>query len=307
MDRTETISSYAQWAYPAVHQDSAVIVTETPDAFRFITQPDHAQLASQFARHWGRKDFEIPSPFKSVVLAAEIHDDGWFQYDRRPRLTVDGSPENFTELDGSTWIDIYERGIAHAVETDRYAGLLVSMHGTGLRRRQYGLSPSWPDTPQAFREFVAREESRQRELLSSMVNDAGKDHISEADERFLADLHETGTGPEESDSLLWRNYRFLQSWDTLSLACCTTPSPPGRHVIGNVPKTPGEGSISLTLGTADDNVITVDPYPFTSEALPIRVPIRVVDKSEFSTADGLLDAYYAQGREDLAYTLRPSE
>ena len=39
-------------------------------------QIDHSRVAGYFAAHWGNKDFDRPSPYDSVVLAAGEHDIG---------------------------------------------------------------------------------------------------------------------------------------------------------------------------------------------------------------------------------------
>jgi hypothetical protein len=41
-------------------------------------QIDHSRVAGFFAAHWGNKDFDRPSPYDSVVLAAGEHDIGWW-------------------------------------------------------------------------------------------------------------------------------------------------------------------------------------------------------------------------------------
>ena len=119
-----------------------MIVAETAAGYQFVTQPDHAALAGQFADHWGREEFDRPEPFAPVVLAAYAHDDGWRDYDRRPHLDGAGHPVDFRDMPPDVWTDLYDDGIDAVAETDTYAGLLVSMHGAGLRNQRYGLSPA---------------------------------------------------------------------------------------------------------------------------------------------------------------------
>ncbi len=284
-----------------------MIIAETSQAYRFVTQPAHARLAGRFARHWGGNGFDPPTPFPSVVMAAESHDDGWLRYDRCPRLSADRTPETFTELGAATWIDIYDRGIDAAVSTDRYMGLLISMHGTGLRRQRYGLSPSWPDTPRAFEEFVGRQEANQRRLLEGIQEAPDDDRISEPDARLLEELHATGTAPAKSESRLWTNYRLLQAWDTLSLAYCTTMQPPARPVIGNVPQGRAASTTTLSLDAIDGNRLTVEPYPFSVEPLDLQMPFRRVEKAAFETEDELLNAYHAAARDYVEVSMHSAE
>lgn len=138
-----------------------MIVAETATGYQFVSQPAHAALAGQFADHWGTDRFDRPDPFASLSLAAYAHDDGWYDYDRRPHLDAAGKPVDFREMPPSTWIDLYDEGIDAVVASDTYAGLLVSMHGAGLRNQRYGLSPGWPATPPEFEGFLEREHRRQ--------------------------------------------------------------------------------------------------------------------------------------------------
>lgn len=276
-----------------------MIVAETVDGFRFITQPDHAALAGQFADAWGNDRFELADPRAAVALAAHTHDDGWGPYDRRPHLHDDGSPVDFYELDAEPWTDLYERGIDAVAELDPYAGLLVSMHGSGLRRRRYGLSPEWPDTPEAFAAFVEREERRQRELLGAI-----DDRVDDEDAHLLDAIHETGTAPPDTASTLWTHYRLLQAWDALSLSFCTTVDPPGSPAVASVPTGPGDPEETLHTERVDADRFQVSPWPFETETLDVSVPTRTVRTDAFDDEAELLDAYYAAGLDRLTLTLQ---
>ena len=252
-----------------------MIVAETAGGYRFVTQPAHARLAGAFAAHWGDGALATPTPLPSVVLAAERHDDGWWRYDRRPHLDDDGRPLGFTNVPDAVWADLYDRGIASVSALDAYAGLLVSLHGTGLRRRRYGLSPSWPDAPPAFAAFVERHETGQRSLLAGLL-DAGSDRVSAADRELLRALHATGEPPDGHASRLWTNYVLLEAWDSLSLAVCRTTTPPASTSVGPVPLADGT-TATLSLERRDDGVLGVEPYPFDVEPLELAVEARTVD------------------------------
>jgi len=280
-----------------------VIVAETPAGFRFVTQPAHARLAGRFAASWGAGGFDRPEPRSAVLTAADVHDDGWAPYDRRPHLGDDGAPVDFVELDAATWVPRYEAGIDAAVARDPYAGLLVSLHGAGLRRRRYGLSPSWPEPPSAFDAFVESEEARQRELLAAMRRD-GDDRVTPADADLLERLHETGGPPPDATSRLWANYARLQAWDTLSLACCRTASPPAYDALDGVPRGPGRPDATLSLSALGGDAIGVEPYPFDADPLAVEVPARTVDRDACTSDDALAAAYAAAEPEPIRLTLR---
>ena len=283
-----------------------VIVAETAEAYRFVTQPDHAELAGTFAEHWGNGAFDPPEPRASVVLAAHDHDDGWIDYDRRPHLDEDGTPVDFREMPAGPWIDLYDGGIEAVSSVDPYAGLLVSMHGAGLRSRRYGLSPDWPETAPAFSGFVERQEDRQAELARSIRDADGPARLDDADLDLLAALHESGGPPDDAlaaASRLWRNYRLLQAWDTLSLSFCTSVSPPSYPAIDSVPTGEVGATETLSIEAVGNDGFRVEPYPFDVDPLDVSVPTRTVAKGAFEDDDGLFRAYYGTDREPEEFTL----
>ncbi|MFB6228947.1 MAG: DUF3891 family protein [Halobacteriales archaeon] len=280
-----------------------MIVAETGDHVRFVTQPDHADLAGRFADRWGNERFDRPEPYPEVMIAAYNHDVGWWEYDRGPHLGEDGRPIDFRGMPPGAWIDLYERGIDTVVEIDAYAGLLVSMHGVGLRNRRYGLSPSWPPTPPEYGAFVDRQEALQSRLLGELREG---NRLSEADADLLSTVHESGDGTGH-DSRLWTNYRLLQAWDTLSLAFCTTGSPPGFDEIRAVPNGGANGNETLSIDRVAPGEFQVTPYPLDTSPLAVSVPTRTVRKETFDGEDGLLRAYYRADREREAFTIRAGE
>ncbi|MFC7138844.1 DUF3891 family protein [Halosimplex aquaticum] len=287
-----------------------MIVAETEGGYQFVTQPDHAALAGQFADHWGTGDagpgatrFDRPEPFAPLALAAYAHDTGWRDFDRHPRLGDDGDPIDFREMPAGPWIDLYDDGIDAVVEADDYAGLLVSMHGAGLRKRRYGLSPGWPETPDEFREFVAREERRQDRLAERLRADDARPLLTDADRDLLDSLHGSEGVPDGYDGRLWADYRRLQAWDELSLAFCVTADPPGYDEIEGVPTTGARDGAALSITPVGTDEYRVDPYPFDESPLDVSVPLRRVDGDAFSDEDSLVRAYYEAGRETRSITL----
>jgi hypothetical protein len=290
-----------------------MIVAETETGFQLTTQPAHAALTGQLAQHWGNDRFEAPAPEAAMVIAATAHDDGWLRFDRRPRLG-DDAPLDFKEMSAGVWIDLYDEGIEAVVDIDPYAGLLVSMHGSGLQRGWYGhFAPALPARPTpapAYAPFVDREETRQTELLEKLREGNGvySEWISAADERILATIHEEGTGPETAGaaSRLWHNYALLQVWDHLSLAFCTAVPPPSRDSIPQVPTVAGEPTETLRITALGGEVFRIRPYPFDRSPLSLQVPTRIVPQTAIDGDDEgkLVRAYYAADREHREFTLR---
>ena len=133
-----------------------------------VYQIDHTRLSGFLAAHWGNEVFASPKPFASVVLAAQEHDCGWWNWAIKPTLNVEGYPPDYQRFwmgtagiaEGSedrarAWVSFYRDGIDRVREQDPYAGLLVLMHGTGLLSQGHGVRTNLPDmranpTAQAF-------------------------------------------------------------------------------------------------------------------------------------------------------------
>src|SRR6516165_9136312 len=63
-----------------------MIIAENSEYYRMISQNDHGDLAGQFAAHWGNEQFARLEPYQSMVLAAETHDNGWWDWDIYPSI-----------------------------------------------------------------------------------------------------------------------------------------------------------------------------------------------------------------------------
>ena len=275
-----------------------MIVAEADGTVQFVTQPAHAALAGQFADHWGGA-VESPAPRAPAVHAAYAHDDGWLAYDRVPHLHDDGRVVDFRSVPDEVWVDLYEEGVDTVAAADAYAGLLCSLHGAGLRRRRYGLSPSWPDTPPAFEAYVAREEDRQARLATDLQ---ASDRLENTDLALLDALHDTGRPPASPDSRLWRNYQRLQAWDALSLFFCTAVTP-GTTDLERVP-TGLNAETTVRVERNDEEEYRFDPYPFEAAPLRVTVPARTVT-DDFDSEAALQRRYYESPREERTFTLRP--
>lgn len=288
-----------------------MIVAETTDGYRFVTQPEHADLAGRFADRWGNDRFDRPEPFAPLALAAYAHDTGWRAYDRRPHVDDGGDPVDFRDMPAEPWIDLYEEGIDAVVEMDDYAGLLVSMHGAGLRNQRYGLSPEWPETPAAFTAFVDREERRQERLLDRLLADDGTgaevDPVSEADRDLLDSLHDDGGVPDGYDGRVWADYRRLQAWDALSLAVCITDSPPGYEAVDAVPTSGPLADTAVSITRVADGEFGLDPYPFDASPVEATLRTRTVPRDAVEEGSSLASAYYAAEQETLRLTFRRGE
>lgn len=266
-----------------------MIVTESAGRYRFVTQPDHGAISGRLARHWGNDAFAPPERRHPVRVAAETHDQGWTNYDLRPRFD-DGDPVDFTQVPDADWHDFYARGVDTVTDLDAYAGLLTSMHAAGLRCAGYGARPAIPDRMDEFAcaAFVERQEAHQRAIAADAA-------ITDADRAILDDLH--AEKETSRTSPLWRDYLRLQAFDALSLYACTA-STFGGGDVGPVPVDENGDTAVVSLDPIGPAAVRVDPWPFTGRSVSLPVRRRVVPVD----ADRPVEAYYAADVETVTYT-----
>jgi Protein of unknown function (DUF3891) len=105
------------------------------------TQEDHAELSAQFAAHWGNKKFARLRPYETMVFATTYHDSGYREWEGNPPMNVTkGRPyAHREEIPSFEPVELraYARNVEWVSSQDRYAGLLVSMHRTGLWQNRY--------------------------------------------------------------------------------------------------------------------------------------------------------------------------
>lgn len=273
-----------------------MIVAETADHYRFVTQPEHGTQVGRFADRWGNETFAEPTPLSPVVMAAVHHDAGWFDYDLAPHL-VDGDPASVLDTTRAEWTRFYDHGIQTVVERDPYAGLLCAMHGAGVRRGRYGTQADLPNTADEFASFIDDQEARQRALVDQLTDETA--HVDDADRRALRALHD-GTIPDV-ESGVFRNYRLLQTWDRLSLYCCTTVDH-AETTLAPVPVSPDVADTDVSVVPVDRTTFVLDPYPFDTAPLSTAVRTRTVEKSAVDgDEDAFCRAYYAAPFETVRF------
>lgn len=198
-----------------------------------IGQPAHAWLSGQLARAWGNERFGAVEPWEEVCLAAEQHDLGMADWERRPTLNPEsGLPRSFMELPLDDHLEIWWSAAPLVLSQSPYAALLVSMHGTALyeRRDLARLSPADVDRVRAFLDG-------QRELQEALL--AGL----RADPRTVR-----------------RNQRLVWTWDSLSLGLLLGWAP---FTLSAVPA--AEGEIDVEVG-----VFGLEPWPFRERLVALR-------------------------------------
>lgn len=281
-----------------------MIVTASADQYRLITQNDHSRQVGRLARHWGNDRFEPPAPHQSMIIAAAIHDNGWWAYDLQPRL-VDGAPGDILDVPADAWRSFYDRAAERTAEIDPYAGLLVSMHGAGVRRQRYGIDSSLPDFSDEYAQFITDQEARQMDLMAEMGDSARFQEYATAEERtFLADLHTAGSadGLAAEATRIWTNYKLLQVWDQLSLYFCWNFSLE-EETLAPVPVGRGGEDVDLRIEPVDAFEARLDPYPFDTSPLSVPVPGRLIPNDDY-TEPALVEAYYTTDPDRFEFTVR---
>ena len=262
-----------------------MIVTEYRDHFRIITQSDHADLSGQLAAKWGNDEFIRPEPYISFVTMAAVHDNGWWGWDMSPKITEDGKPMNFKQIDRNEWATGNGVGIDGYSPYDPYGGLILNMHFTGLAQQRYGTEPAMTlhtDIP-VIAKFVKEREAQAAELKKKMQASAElKDYVSQ--------------------EKLWHNYLLQQTMDRFSLYfCCDHPIESSS--MDPVPTSWGK-STKITLDPVDQEAVTVSPYPFAEAPLRVAVRGRLINKRKYETDADLQEEYLKASRRMFEFEIR---
>ncbi len=237
-----------------------MIVRDAGEHWAVVLQTDHADLSGQFAEAWGSAGrFARPRSLESVVLASRRHDDGWAVWERAPLVAADSArPQGFLEVSVPTHLAFWRAATAAVVDEDALAGMLVSMHGTGLYRGRYGTHPPAqfePSLQAEVDEFVAEQESLQERLVDA-----------------------TGVGEGER----WGGYRLLQVVDRLSLHFCVMdPQSSERQRIERAPLDASGGETALLLTPLGRDRVRLEPCPFGEEPRRFQLRRRAVPKREW--------------------------
>jgi Protein of unknown function (DUF3891) len=247
-----------------------IVRNEPHGGLLLITQTDHSRVVGQLAAHWGNADFAVPRPYDSVVRAATFHDYGWLRYETSPLVDPhSGIPYQFVQvpLTGAQ-LGAYQWGLDWMTDIDPYAGLIVSMHRTGLWRGRYDAI----DHPPAY----------QLPSLSPEV-------------QALVERNEAWQRRERSwhdETEVWTNYRLLQIWDLLGLYFCARerredfvePVPTGYGADG--------AGTRLAMKPAGECRVAFDPYPFDVRPCRIQLAARYVPEASFPDVLAFRRAYF---------------
>jgi hypothetical protein len=264
-----------------------------------ILQVDHSKVTGWFAAHWGNDKFARPTPYASMVLAAQEHDTGWWDWEIKPQLSSEGLPPDYIgsikHLGGKVWLDFYRHGIQRLAEQDPYAGYIVSLHSDGLLTQGRGLLKYMPDYSvyPEVKEFLSEQESYRAQLMTQLKGSAEyRDFIS--------------------DEQLWTNFKLMEAYDQMGQFVCNRYPFNATHrkngpsnTLSNVPAPtkPGSGDTILTFIIEDESRARVEPYPFDIDPLVVSFQGRLVSKRRYANQAEFLAEYYRAERLAINYSL----
>lgn len=250
-----------------------MLITRRGTDLVLVDQNEHGRLAGEMTLRWGNADFEAPTSREHVQLGTAMHDDGWREADAEPLFNTGARrPLHFLEIPLEEHLPLYARGVERVYAEDAYAGLLVSMHWTGLYRNRWGMqeggvgiAPATTPLDEIREKHVAEEERRWAEIKKSLTKDGVR---------------------SDFEARLWYHYDLLQVYDLLSLYVSladltpadtptvalagtlkTIDQKPGPRLIQLVPRRIGGPRVELTLTPLAPGVVVVDPFPFDGEVV----------------------------------------
>jgi hypothetical protein len=263
-------------------------------------QIDHSRVAGYLAAHWGNETFAKLRPYASVVLAAQEHDIGWWEWEMSPGTLNDkGYPLDYHDGSfkylGQLRLDFYRNAVDHVLQRDPYAALLMAMHGVALMNAGYGKYNYPPDRTSDPRVKAYVEHQEQLRL------------------KLLDQLRETDQFREfTSDEQVWTNYEYIEVFDQLAQFLCNRyplnsnarklgPTPTLNDV--DVPVRPGAKPVKIHIDTVSANRAVVEPYPFDMDPMDVSFTARLVPNRPYTNPEDFLDQFYRAERITVTHTL----
>jgi hypothetical protein len=264
-----------------------------------ILQIDHSRIAGLLAAHWGNSEFARPSPYASMVLAAQEHDSGWWDWEIKPTVNQEGKPPDYIgsikHLGPGVWLSLYRQGIERLAARDPYAAYQVSMHGEGLLTKGMGLLPSMPDYTgdPAVQNFIAEQKTFRDGLLDKLRKDPSlKDSMG--------------------DTEVWTNFKLMEVFDQFAQFICNRypfnsqarkNGPNNRLADVPVPVAPGKTDVTITVDVRNETEAVIRPFPFDVNPLRLSFEGRLVPDQRYSSQGEFLSDFYRAERIIIHYEL----
>jgi hypothetical protein len=153
------------------------------------------------------------------------------------------------------------------VRADHYAGLLVSMHASGLYDRTRATMPG----------FSAKYvKSSETQLVTDFLQRLRLQQL-----RLKVDLRADPVMKQfADDQALQANLQRLEALDRLSLYFCLAPL--DGSTIDAVPVNGNGSELDWNLQPAGNNFVTLKPYPFAKDPLEVSILARRVPRRRYA-------------------------
>ena len=105
-----------------------------------------------------------------MVQAVQEHDSGWWGWEIKPTLDGRGYPPDYIDGIDQEWLLFQGEGIDRVAQRDPYAGIIVSMHISGLLTKGMGLFPYMPDFSgdAHIAEFLGNQQVLRQSLMQQL-------------------------------------------------------------------------------------------------------------------------------------------
>jgi Protein of unknown function (DUF3891) len=265
-----------------------------------VLQIDHSRIAGLLAAHWGNDEFARVNPYASMVLAAQEHDSGWWDWEIKPSVNEQGYPSDYIgsikHLGQGVWLDLYRRAIERLAARDLYAAYYVSMHGESLLTQGMGLLPGMPDyrSDPAVQNFIAEQKALRARWLPELQQNEALKHMTD-------------------DEHLWMNFKLMEVFDQFAQFVCNRypfnsqarkNGPTNKLSNVPVPVAPGTPDVTLTVDVQNEQDAIVRPYPFDVSPLPVSFEGRLVPNRNYPNQEQFLEDFYKAERIGISYSLR---
>jgi Protein of unknown function (DUF3891) len=276
-----------------------MIRRQVGNEYWLIPQHDHALISGKLAEQLGNSDFAKPSS-ASAVLGISLHDCGWVVHDDEPTLNAENIPIDVFETTRPIGLRVWDESAGRASARDDYAGLLVSLHSLALSvfvTEQAPMSGTpWDMSETRARFEINRFQHKMIELQESLRARLGM----RTDRPLRHGLAEESLDPKEQR--LAFDFRWLQAMDRLSLAICCTTCP--FKTIEMLHARPAAMPTSIQLSRANQEVVTLNPWPFAAQQVEVQAPFRRLPAKRFSSESEFRAAYAGAAVEHFTVTVR---
>jgi hypothetical protein len=271
-----------------------MVIRELKDGRAYVSlQEDHAELAAQFAAHWGNQQFSQLRPYKTMVFATTYHDSGYREFEGNPPINAEkGRPyahrENIPSFE-EVELKAYARNVDWLCSHDLYAGLIVSMHRTGLWHNRYNV--------------FTQPAGNLRERSPAVQN--AKKELESKQQEYKKTL--AAANPKFEDELAY-NYRALQIFDLLSLYfCCdgyVAEKEFKEYTIAPIRIAyDSNEEAELKITPKGPGAVKMTPFPFDASPLKFSVRTRLMTPAKGQTAEAGLEAYQKAPRQLLTFEI----